>query len=147
MELLRKLSRDVATYFGVTDVQRSHSEVNKEVDVRALVMDLMDARVHSLVPGRTITQVGPNKGKGVLDIFTEGKVVLERGAFRDWKNRTAKFGPDVFGCDAEYQQQQEAMVGQQGIDSGVGVGGQGDDGGEASVEFDPLADPELENEI
>ena len=146
MELLRKLSRDVATYFKVTDVQRRHSEVNKEADIRALVMDLIDSRVHTFVPGRTVAQVGPNKGKGVMDIFTEGKVVLERGAFRDWKNRTAKFGPDVFGCDAEYQQQ-EAMVGQQGIGSGAGVGSQGDGDGEALVEFDPLADPELEDEI
>lgn len=146
MELLRKLSHTVATYFGITNVNRKHSEVNKQADIRALVMDLQDAKVHTLVPGRSITQVSPHKGKCVMDIFTEGKVVLERGAFRNWKDRTGKFGADIFGCDSEYQWQQEAVVGQQGVGGRVAVG-QGDDGDEVSVEFDPLADPEMADEI
>lgn len=141
VELLRKLSRDVAAYFDITDVQRKHSEVNKQADIRALVMDLMDASVHTLIPGRTIPQAGPNKGNGIVDIFTEGKEVLERAAFRNWKDRTAKFGPDVFGCDL-------GVVGQQGVDGEVDMGSQDSDvEDEALVEFDPLADPELEGEI
>lgn len=146
MELLRKLSRTVATYFGITDVNRKHSEVNKEADIRALVMDLKDAKVHTFIPGRSIARVGPNKGKGVMDIFTEGKAVLERGAFRNWKDRTGKFDADIFGCNSEYRCQQEAAVGQQGVDGGAAVG-QGDDSNEVSVEFDSLADPELVDEI
>jgi hypothetical protein len=147
VELLRKLSRDVATYFEVTDVSRRHSEVNKQADIRALVMDLKDSNIHTLVPGRTVAPIGSNKGKAVVDIFTEGKEVLERGAFRSWKDRTGKFGADVFGCDSEYQHQQEAAMGEQGVDAGPDMGSQGGEGDEVSVEFDPLADPEMEDEI
>jgi hypothetical protein len=148
VELLRKLSRDVATYFNITDVNRSHSEVNKEADIRALVIDLKDSNVHTLVPNRTIVAIGPNKGRGVTDIFTEGKEVLERGAFRGWKDRTGKLGADVFGCDPEYQRQHGIVVGRPGDDSGD-IGSHGGDGDDLDVlvEFDALADPEIAGEI
>jgi len=148
VELLRKLSRDVATYFNVTDVQRKHSEVDNKADIRALVMDLKDAKVHTLVPGRTITEASPNKGVNVVDIFTGGKEVLERTAFRNWKDRTGKLGADVFGCDPEYQHQQEAVVGQEGVGGlDMDMGSQGGDVDEVQVTFNSLADPEMEGEI
>ena len=170
VELLRKLSRDVATYFNITDINRRHSEVNKEADIRALVIDLKDSNVHTLVPGQTIMPVGPNKGRGATDIFTEGKEVLEHGAFRNWKDRTGKLGADVFGCDPEYQHQHEEVVGRRGDDGGGDAGGRGGDGdgqggdgdgqggdGDGQVgggdglgvlvEFDALADPEIADEI
>lgn len=140
IELLRKLSRDVATYFNVTDPNRRSSTVNAAVDIRALVVDLKESQVHTLVHGRKIVQAGSGKGKGILDIFTEGKEALEHGAFRDWKDRTGKLGADVFGCDAEYRRQQGAVVG----DHTVG-GREADE--EVSVEFDVEADLEMENEI
>ena len=110
-------------------------------DIRALVVDLKESQVHTFVPGWKI-HTGSKKGKGVLDIFTEGKEVLERNAFRDWKNRTGKLGADVFGCDVEYQRQQETVVG----DSAVG-GGEAGDNQEILVEFDVEAELERENEI
>ena len=147
MELLRKLSRDVSNYFGITDACRQHSEVNKQADIRALAMDLKDSRVHTFTPGRTIELANPKKGKGVMDIFTEGKEVLERGAFRSWKDRTGKLGADVFGCDPEYQHQHEAVTGEQEVGDGADTGGQGGDEDGVSVEFNPLVDLELEGEI
>lgn len=126
----------MADYFGVTDTSRRHSEVNKQADIRALVMDLKDSDVHTLVPGRTVAPVGLNKGKVIMDIFTEGKEVLEHGAFRSWKDRTGKFEANVFGGDMG-----------QGVNSGADMGSQGDDRDDVSVEFDSLADPELEGEI
>jgi hypothetical protein len=146
VELLRRLSRDVATYFNVTDVNRTSSIVNAEADIRALVMDLKDAKVHTFIAGRTVAQVGPNKGKGVVDILTEGKEVLERGAFRNWKDRSGKLGADVFGCDSEYRRQQGAVVGEHGLDGEVDTNG-GEDGDVETVEFDALADTEMEHEI
>jgi hypothetical protein len=142
VELLRKWSHDVATYFDVTDPNRRSSPVNAAADIRALIVDLKESQVHTFVSGRTILQAGPKKGKGVADIFTEGKEVLEHGAFRDWKNRTGKLGADIFGCDTSYRNQQEAMVGD--VDGGEGVPG-GDE--EIVVEFDAEADLERENEI
>ena len=111
-------------------------------DIRALIVDLKESQVHTFVPGRKITHTGSKKEKGVLDIFTEGKEILERNAFRDWKNRTGKLGADVFGCDAEYQRQQETVVG----DSTVGSGEAGDSQ-EILVEFDVEAELERGNEI
>lgn len=143
----------MATYFEITDVSRRHLEVNKQTDVRALAMDLKDSNVHSLVPGRTVTPAGLKRGKGtkvvavVKDIFVEGKEVLELGAFRGWKDRTGKYDTDVFGCDPGSQHQREAAAEGQGVGEGVEMDGQGGDGDEVSVEFNPLADPELEGEI
>lgn len=140
VELLRTLSRDVATYFEIADPNRRSSTVDAEADIRALMVDLKESQVHTFVPGRRVAQTGQKKGKpGALDIFTEGKEVLEHGAFRDWKNRTGKLGADIFGCDVEYQQD---MVGDPAADSG----GAGDDQ-ELLVEFDVEAELELENEI
>lgn len=143
VELLRKLSRDVATYFEVTDPNRRGSTVNAAADIRALVIDLKESQVHTLVPGRKIMQAGPKKGKGALDIFTEGKEVLEHGAFRDWKDRTGKFGADVSGCDA-YQHKHGAVAGDHVTEDREGVPG---DEEEILVEFDVEADLEMENEI
>ena len=106
------------------------------------MVDLKESQVHTFVCGRKI--VGSDKGKGVLDIFTAGKEVLEHGAFRDWKNRTGKLGADVFGCDTEYQHQQGEAVGDRGLDGDEGVAG-GEK--EAPVEFDAQVDLEMENEI
>lgn len=146
VELLRKLSRDVATYFNVTDVQRRHSEVSKKADIKALVMDLMDTKVHTFTRGRAVGKVDPDKGKGVADIFMEGKVVLERGAFRNWKDRTGKLaGADIFGINSEYEHQQEVVAGQHRADSVVDADSQDNDN-EAPIEFDALADPEMEDE-
>jgi len=146
VELLRKLSRDVAVHFDVTDVNRRHSEVSKEADINALVMDLKDANVHTFTSGQTVTQVDRKKGKAIVDIFTEGKEVLEHGAFRSWKDRTGKFGADILGCDSEYQCRQEVETGCRGVNGETDAGGGDGDGDELSVEFDPLADPEMENE-
>ena len=127
------------------------TEVNKQTDVRALAMDLKDSNVHSSVPGRVVTPAILKKGKGtkvtavVKDIFAEGKEVLELGAFRSWKDRTGKYDTDVSGCDPE-SQHQEAAEGQ-GVGDGVEVDGEGGDRDEMSVEFNPLADLELEGEI
>ena len=147
VDLLRRLSRDVATYFNVTDINRTSSTVNAEADIRALVMDLKDARVHTFVPGRTVTHVGPSKGKGVVDILTEGKEVLERGAFRNWKDRTGKLGADIFGYDLEYQHQKGVAVGEHGFKGEADVNECKDVDEEMSVELDALADAEMENEI
>ena len=95
VELLRRLSRDVAIYFNVTDPNRQSSCVNATADIRALVLDLKDSKVHTFIHGRKITQIGPKKGKGALNIFAEGREVLERGAFLRWKDRTGKLGADV----------------------------------------------------
>jgi len=140
----------VATYFNITDVSRWHSEVNNLADVRALAMDLKDSNVHTLVPGRTVTPSSLKKGKDtkvIKDIFIEGKEVLESGAFRGWKDRTGKYEADVFGCEPGSQHQQEAAAEGQGIGEGVEMDGQGIDGDELLVEFNPLADLELEGEI
>jgi hypothetical protein len=144
---LQRLSRDVATYFDVTDVNRTSSTVNAEADIRALVMDLKDARVHTFVAGRTVTPVSGNKGKGVIDVLTEGKEVLERSAFRSWKDRTGKLGADVFGCDADYQRQQGVSLEECGPGDEGEASGNKDGGDEMSVEFNVLADAEMENEI
>lgn len=144
VELLRKLSRDVATYFDVTDLNRQSSTVNVSADIRALVIDLKDSQVHTPVHGRKITQTSQKKGKGsTLDIFTEGKEVLEHGTFRDWKNRTGKLGADVFGCDTEYRHQQEAVVGDHGVAGEEEV--PGDE--EGTAEFNVEADLEMADEI
>lgn len=142
VELLRKLSHDVTAYFKVTDPNRQSSTVNAAADIRALLTDLKESRVHTFVPGRKVEQVGPKKGKAVLDIFTEGKEVLEHGMFRDWKDRTGKTGPDVFGCGAEYQDQQGAEVGDPGVADEAP-----DNEEEGQVEFNAEADLEMENEI
>ena len=146
VDLLRRLSRDVATYFNVTDINRTSSTVNTDADIRALVMDLKDAKVHTFSAGRAVTPVGPNKGTGVIDILTQGKEALERGAFWNWKDRTGKLGADVFGCDEEYRHQQGVGVGDCGLD---GEAGTNDDKGDVEmlVVFDPLVDDEMENEI
>lgn len=142
MELLRKWSRDVATYFDVTDPNRRSSAVNAAADIRALMVDLKESQVHAFVSNRKITQTSSKKGKGIIDIFTEGKEVLERSAFRDWKDRTGKLGADIFGCDAEYQRQQGVVVGD--MDGGEETPGNEE---EVMVEFDAEADLERENEI
>lgn len=150
MELLRRLSRDVSTYFKVTDVNRTHSTVNAEADIRALVMDLKDGKVHTFVAGRKIKRVDskkdPTKGKGAVDVLTEGKEVLENGLFRNWKDRTGKLGADIFGCDPECQRQQGVVVGEDGLDGGVDVDGDRDDDDETPMEFDALVNAEIENE-
>ena len=142
MELLRKWSRDVAIYFDVTDPNRRGSTVSNAADIKALIVDLKESQVHTLVSGQKIPQAGPKKDKGVTDIFTEGKEVLEQGAFRDWKNRTGKLGADIFGCDTSYQHQQEAVVGDVGGGEGAPGGGE-----EATAEFNVEVDLERENEI
>lgn len=163
MELLRKWSHDVATYFEVTDPNRRSSTVTTAADIRALMVDLKESQVHTFVPGRKVVQTGSKKGKGVVDIFMEGKEVLEHSAFRNWKDRTGKFGADVFGCDAEYRHQQGAVVGdmdggeevpgdKEGVpDDEEGVPGNEEempgDEEEVMVEFDAEADLERENEI
>ena len=149
MDLLRRLSRDIATYFNVTDVNRTSSTVNVEADIRALVMDLKDARVHTFVAGRAVTRVGSSKGTGVVDILTEGKEVLERGAFRNWKDRTGKSGADMFGssCDSEYRHQQAAVEGENELEGEADANDSKNGDKEMSVEFDVLADAEMENEI
>ena len=118
VELLRKLSRDVATYFEVTDPNRTNSTVDAATDIRALMVDLKESQVHTFTPGRKIrrpAQADKKKKKKEkvlpVDIFTEGKEVLECGAFRDWKNRAGKFGADLLGCDAEYLHEQGVAIG------------------------------------
>lgn len=157
VELLRKLSRDVATYFNVTDVNRKHSEVSKGTDIKALAMDLKDSRVHTLVPGRLVAPTEPvveevgskkkKKKRGIVDIFTEGKEALESSAFRKWKDRTGKLGADVLGCDPEFRSQCEMVMGQQGVEAETDAGNWGDDRDEIEVEFDALVDLENAGEI
>ena len=142
VELLRKWSRDVATYFNVTDPNRRSSTVNAAADIRALIIDLKESQVHTFVPGRKISQTNPKKGKGLIDVFTEGKEVLEHGAFRDWKDRTGKVGANVFGCNPNYWRQQGVVVGDMD-DGGEEAGGEE----EGTAEFDVEADLERENEI
>ena len=164
VEILRKLSHDVATYFDITDVNRRHSEVNKQADIKALVTDLKDARVHTLHPGRTITldasekakcvakakgsankeKVALDKAKGITDVFTEGKAVLEQAAFESWMNRTGKLGSDVVGCDPAFQHQHEMELGPEGGITGTDGETQYDSGVE--VEFDALQDSDMEGE-
>ena len=110
-------------------------------------MDLKDARVHTFVPGWTVTHFGPSKGKGVVDILTEGKEVLERGTFRNWKDHTGKLGADIFGYDLEYQHQKGVAVGEHGFKSEADVNECKDVYEEMLVELDVLADAEMENEI
>jgi len=143
VELLQKLSHDVATYFDITDPNRQSSRVNAAADIKALMMDLKDSNVHTFVRGRKIPQVSASKRKGVLDIFREGKEVLEQGTFRNWKDRTGKLGADVFGCDPEYQRRHGEILGEHVISGGAGE----PDGEEATVEFDVRVDLEMENEI
>jgi len=135
------------------------------------MVDLKDSQVHTFVHGRKVIPTGPKKKKGpskksVLDIFTEGKEVLENGLFDDWKDRTGKVGADVFGCDAEYQRQQEGVLGDCGIGGGErapedeeiaeeharkdgGIAGEHarEDEEVVSIEFDAEADLEIQNEI
>ena len=131
VELLRKLSRDVATYFNVANPNRRGSAVDPAKDIKALMVNLKESQVHTFVSGRKIKRTGKKKEKVAVDIFTKGKEVLEHRAFRDWKNRTGKFGADLFGCDMEYQHEQEDEEG--------GTGG--------SAEFDVEAELEMENEL
>ena len=190
------LSRDVACYFDVTDPNRSSSAVDAGADIRALAVDLKDSQVHIFVRGRKVIQASPNKKKaasdekcapdeegasdkkgvankkdaaiktGVLDIFTQGKEVLENGLFGSWKNRTGKLGTDVFGCDAEYRHQHEAVVGEHGPGGGedasedeetaLGEGApedeeavlvESDANTDLEIEFDAGEDLAIENEI
>lgn len=127
------------------------------------MLDLKDSQVHTPIHGRKLvrTDLKMKKKKGapaktitgVLDIFTQGKEALEHGLYGGWKNRTGKLGADIFGCDAEFQRQQEAVVGDLGTDGGDGA----PEGEEMvfvepvesveSVEFDVEADLEVQNEI
>lgn len=123
------------------------------------MVDLKDSRVHTFVHGRKVIPTGLKKKKGspkksVLDIFTQGKEVLENGLFDDWKNRTGKLGADVFGCDVEYRRQQEAVVGGGGASGGECApedeevsGAHTHEDEVVLVEFDAEADLEIENEI
>ena len=81
--------------------------------------------------------------------------MLELGAFRAWRDRTGKYEADVYGYDPGPQHQQEGAAEGQGVGDGEATGGDGvaaaggqdGDGDDVLVEFDPLADPELEGEI
>lgn len=155
MELLRKLSRDVATYFNITDPNRQSSTGNATADIRALAIDLKDSQVHTPTPGQKFSQTqASSKKKSIpipIDIFTEGKDILENSAFRNWKNCTGKLGADVVGCDAAYQCQHEAVVGGHiAADEGEAPDDNEEapnDKDEGQVEFDAEADLEMENEI
>lgn len=111
--------------------------MNPEKDIRALIVDLKESQVHTFVSGRKIKRTGKKRERVAVDIFTEGMEVLEHSAFRDWKNRTGKFGADLFGCE----QGEEGNAG----GSVAGCGETGDNG--VSVEFDVEADLEMENEF
>ena len=136
-------------------MNRRHSEVKKEIDLKALVMDLKDSKVHTLVPGRSVAPAEPaeevsskkKKRKGIVDIFTEGKEALESSAFRKWKDRTGKLGADVFGCDAEYRSQCEMVMGQQEVEAETDAGNWGDERDEVEVGFNALVDLEEAGEV
>jgi hypothetical protein len=72
---------------------------------------------------------------------------LACSAFRNWKDRTGKLGADVFGCNADYQRQQGVALEECGPSGEGEASGDKDGGDEMSVEFNVLADAEMENEI
>ncbi|KAH9858437.1 hypothetical protein C2E23DRAFT_716977 [Lenzites betulinus] len=54
VEVLRGVAHDVATFFGVNDYHRGHHEVNAQGDLKALLVDLAAARVHTFSSGRHV---------------------------------------------------------------------------------------------
>lgn len=113
-----------------------------------MIVDLKESQVHTFIPGRQVGLSDLKKKKEVVDIFTEGKEVLEHRAFVAWMNRTRKLGSDILGCDNSYRRQHGGVVGDMddGEDESCGEDGSGG-GEERSVEYDVEADLEQENEI
>ena len=175
VEILRKLSRDVAAYFNTSDVNQRHSDVSKGGDIKALVMDLTDAHVHTLNPGRTIMLDGSHKAKGATKTkgsADKGKVAANKEKEKDKVTADkAKGITDIFTEGKEVWEQaafrswknrtgilgsdvfgcdaefQHQYEAEVGLQGSiVGMDGAAQDDSEVQVEFDALEDPGMDGE-
>ncbi|KAF8061436.1 hypothetical protein FPV67DRAFT_1630829 [Lyophyllum atratum] len=123
VEVLRCLSHEVTSWFGVRDYHRRRKEVSIDGDVAAICLDLSVHQVHTLTRNQKIAQpsAGTKKkqgsatgGKGgkkrrptVWDVLLEGmKMLTEKSMYEHWLRRTGSDGTGIFG-DEEGERPEE----------------------------------------
>ncbi|TFY76948.1 hypothetical protein EWM64_g7063 [Hericium alpestre] len=113
VEVLRRLSHEMTSYFGVADFHRGRREVNIRGDIHALCLDLATHAIHEQTRERRVPLPATAKPKGrsarypdpkahtaVRDVLVDGHAALLEGhLFEHWMKRTGKGGTDIYPDD------------------------------------------------
>ncbi|KAF8070439.1 hypothetical protein FPV67DRAFT_1487410 [Lyophyllum atratum] len=113
VEVLRTLSHEVSTWFGVRDFHRGRKEVSIDGDLTALCLDISVHAIHTRtrerhIPGLKTTskQSGSRKKKksGVYgDVLEDGlENLTEKSMFEHWMARTGSGGTDLYDDEGGY---------------------------------------------
>ncbi|KAI0739878.1 hypothetical protein C8Q80DRAFT_1274910 [Daedaleopsis nitida] len=121
VEVLRHLSHEMSTWFGVRDFHRRHKTVDCAADLQALCNDLEVQNVHTFKADRRVppppSKQAPKKTpkSGVRDILQDGMVALvESNMFEQWLKRTGVGGTDLYSGAADGQEghgEEDSMTG------------------------------------
>jgi hypothetical protein len=145
VEVLRRLSHEMASWFLVRDFNCKRTEVSINADITALCLDISVQKIHFLNPHRKVLNTttqrknGTRKNSAVRDVLLDGmKMLMDKGMYGHWLKRTGAEGTDLYGSDSEAGMNIEMQ------DDMDVEGAFGDPDGR--MEVDPAMDPDFAQE-